>query len=168
MAAWQIQSPPAEDWWLRLLEISGAGLLGFVSALMTNRARFLKLETLIAGEKEKREAHEEKIAADAIAFEKRIDALFAELKVLIRDGKDNAAVGEQRRVNETNVALNAIRTDNNEHHRENRERLRILREQMFTVLRLVVKVARVIPGMNQTEVDDANAHFIALEVERAD
>ena len=156
-AGLQPTAPPVEDWWLRLLEIAGAGLLGFVSALISNRSRFQKLETLIAAEKEKREAHE-----------RHIEAALGEIKTLIRDGKDNAAVGDQRALNETRNALNAIRQENNAHHAENKERLRVMREQMFTVLRLVVKMARVIPGMNQSDVDDANAHFLALEVERAD
>jgi hypothetical protein len=62
---------------------------------------------------------------------------------------------------------NAIRRDNDTNDVEDRERLRITREQIFSMLQFVVWVARAIPGMGARDVDRVMAKVVMAEVERA-
>jgi Mg2+ and Co2+ transporter CorA len=163
-----VQTPANPDGVVEWLRWGIAAALGFLASFIGFRTRLYALKRDIGDRERAHEALERKVDRNHAEMTKLVQDAVTRLEKAFREGRTDGAVLTARDANQTRDALNAIRTDNNDHHRENRERLRIFREQMFTILRLVVKVARVIPGMNQTEVDDANAHFLALEVERGD
>lgn len=135
---------------MQLLEMLGAGILGAVSVFVSNRVRFRDLER------------------DVKELSNKVDESVTRIELLFRDGRDTAAVKDQREANDTKAALNSIRQANEAHHAENSQRLAIMREQIFVLGRLMMQMARATPGMNPSDVDEAMSRVLALELKRAD
>jgi Mg2+ and Co2+ transporter CorA len=103
-----------------------------------------------------------------LAVEERIAESVGRIEQSIVDRQNSDVAAGLRDEAKSRDALNAIRRDNDENHKENRERFRIMRQQLFAVVQLIAKIARAIPGINQDDVDLMMVRVHSAEVERAD
>lgn len=164
LPALQPSAPVDVEWW----KMGAAAGLAFLGSLVGFRTKLAMLKRDIDDERKARVAHEEKVASDiAVSIKPIVDSV-ARIERSLSDRHNNETAAELRNDSKTREALNAIRQDNDEHHTENRDRLRIMRQQSIAMLQLVAKIARVTTGVDPTEVDTMLGRFLMAEVERAD
>jgi hypothetical protein len=148
------------------IKLAAASALGFLGSLVTFRLRLYQLKRDIDDEKLARANHKQELESKILAIESQIASSVQDIKKSIEDGRSRDVAAEMRGDRKTEESLNAIRRDNDLHHSENVERLRIMRLQIITVVQLVAKIARATSGINQDDVDTMMGRVLAAEVER--
>jgi Mg2+ and Co2+ transporter CorA len=165
LGATLVQAVPSDaEWW----KVGAGGLIGFLSSLVVFRTRLYGLKRDIDAERDARLAHERSMSDKLLAVEERIAESVGRIEQSIVDRQNSDVAAGLRDEAKSREALNAIRRDNDENHKENRERFRIMRQQLFAVVQLIAKIARAIPGINQDDVDLMMVRVHSAEVERAD
>src|SRR5689334_9307101 len=116
---------PASDGGLEWIKYSASAALGFVASFVGFRTRLYGLKRDIDDREREHKALERKVDDHHSATTKLIEDSVTRLEKAIRDAKDDRQLVGLKDGNATNAALNAIRKDNEDHHKENRERLRV-------------------------------------------
>jgi Mg2+ and Co2+ transporter CorA len=168
----RLADPTSDSFFVRVAEWAasalGGALLAFLGSLVTFRTRLYSLKRDIDDEKKAREAHRDAVDERLLEIEERIATSMESIQRSISDRHNSDTATEARGETKTREALNAIRQDNDANHAENRERLRIMRQQSIAMVQLLAKIARVTSGIEQTDVDTMLGKFLMAEVERPD
>lgn len=164
VAAAQAVVPSDAEWW----KIAAAAVIGFLSSLVVFRTRLYGLKRDIDAEASARAAYEKTMGEKILAVEEAIAESIARIEKSIEDRRNSETAAGIREEAKSREALTAIRRDNDSNHVENRDRLRVMRQQLFAMVQLMAKIARATPGINQDDVDLMMVRVHSAEVERAD
>jgi len=164
MQGMQPPSGPDAEWW----KVGAAAVLGFLGSLVAFRTRLYALKRDVDDEKRQREEHKKAVEDKLLAIETRIAESMEAIQQSFAERRNSETASDVRGKAETRDALNAIRKDNDHNHLENRERLRIMRQQSIAMVQLLAKMARVTAGIDPNEVDTMMGRFLMAEVERPD
>lgn len=164
----QAPSPSGDSGWLETLKLGGVFVLGALASFIGFRTQIYGIKRDVRDLERKDAALDEKVDRHYAELKKLIEDSVASIQKTIADQRDGGQFARMREDRETEKGLQAIRLANDKNHGENKRALKIIREQLVVFVRLVAKIARSVPGIDQAEVDAAVGDVFALEVERAD